>query len=499
MPRIMISYRRSDSPADAGRIADSLAQTYGRDAVFLDTGAIPPGTKFRDVIDGAIARADVVLAIVGPRWRARRRGGARIFDDDDSVRYEIEAAMRAGKIVVPLLVGGAQPLAPAEVPETMRAFVELQALRVDAGADYYAHLRRVTDFIDETFAVPAATRARAGSGRTPAARWAPAAAIAAAATAAVLAVVGGGIVTFGATAVYGSRVAWLLQLAAGVGLVVATAGIVMLASRLAGTRAWTFGARRIDTLHGGFIATAAGVAVFAFSLVTAVHFVAENFDAPLLGSPVFRQWVALLPPPQRGTIELAVAGRLRAEYGRITQAYGWRTEPEFAFARAMTAFLAALDGKNGYALYYDGQMNHAVNAGKSHVQLLHESVYQPWYDYLRNADSVAQVDGCYTSVQGYCRERTAWIRYNLAIVEYCASTEVPADAPDRTEHLQAAQKEIDLSIAGYPPFTAYKVSSTVLRSRIAATSDAVTRHRAAPPIPEKLCAVYAPGRSVTQR
>jgi hypothetical protein len=41
MPRVVISYRRSDSAAIAGRIADQLKARFGEDSVFMDIDNIP--------------------------------------------------------------------------------------------------------------------------------------------------------------------------------------------------------------------------------------------------------------------------------------------------------------------------------------------------------------------------------------------------------------------------------------------------------------------------
>ena len=66
MPRIFISYRRSDSEIIAGRIYDRLVAAFGEDNIFMDIDDIPPGLDFRDVIDQALAKTDVMLAIIGP-------------------------------------------------------------------------------------------------------------------------------------------------------------------------------------------------------------------------------------------------------------------------------------------------------------------------------------------------------------------------------------------------------------------------------------------------
>jgi hypothetical protein len=73
MPRILISYRRADSDAIAGRIRDQLASRYGSNSVFMDIDNVPVGVDFREQIKSEIDKDDVVLAIIGPRWRGPRR------------------------------------------------------------------------------------------------------------------------------------------------------------------------------------------------------------------------------------------------------------------------------------------------------------------------------------------------------------------------------------------------------------------------------------------
>lgn len=47
MPRIFISYRRSDSQGITGRIYDRLVEKFGERSVFQDVDDIPPGVDFR--------------------------------------------------------------------------------------------------------------------------------------------------------------------------------------------------------------------------------------------------------------------------------------------------------------------------------------------------------------------------------------------------------------------------------------------------------------------
>jgi len=75
MANIFISYRRSDSAAIAGRIRDRLAQYYGADAIFIDIDSIPFGIDFRQQIQEAMTKNDLVLALIGPKWIGSKKAG----------------------------------------------------------------------------------------------------------------------------------------------------------------------------------------------------------------------------------------------------------------------------------------------------------------------------------------------------------------------------------------------------------------------------------------
>src|SRR5262245_26042238 len=108
MPKIVISYRRSDSDAIAGRIRDRLANHYGDGAVFMDIDSIPLGIDFRQHVKGAMSESTVVIAVVGTKWLGpRHRGQPRIQQDSDPVRIEIETALASGMRLIPVLVNHA--------------------------------------------------------------------------------------------------------------------------------------------------------------------------------------------------------------------------------------------------------------------------------------------------------------------------------------------------------------------------------------------------------
>jgi hypothetical protein len=98
VPHILISYRREDSDAIAGRIRDRIAGQYGDDCVFMDIDSIPFGLDFRTQVQNALMENDVVLAIIGPKWIGATRGGSvRIQDEADPVRIEVETALMRGE------------------------------------------------------------------------------------------------------------------------------------------------------------------------------------------------------------------------------------------------------------------------------------------------------------------------------------------------------------------------------------------------------------------
>jgi hypothetical protein len=108
MSKIIISYRRADSAAIAGRIFDRLVSHYEDDAVFMDVDKIPFGTDFREHIRKVLLEGDILLAVIGPNWLGKSSDGtSRIKDEADPVRVEIESALRQKTRMIPVLVDGA--------------------------------------------------------------------------------------------------------------------------------------------------------------------------------------------------------------------------------------------------------------------------------------------------------------------------------------------------------------------------------------------------------
>ncbi len=143
-PRIMLSYRRSDSAGITGRIFDRLAAHFGADSVFMDIDAIPLGVDFHKHIDDALKTMDVVLAIIGPDWLGPLSSGmSRIASPNDPVRIEIETALKNGTRIIPVLVEGAKMPARDDLPEPLRSIHSLNAARVNPGVDFQDQVERL--------------------------------------------------------------------------------------------------------------------------------------------------------------------------------------------------------------------------------------------------------------------------------------------------------------------------------------------------------------------
>ncbi len=178
MAKIILSYRRADSQAMAGRIYDRLVAHYGEDAVFMDIDAIPFGTDFRRHIADALAQCNVLVVLVGPRWLGPREGGHnRINDPADPVRLELEGAFELTVPIVPVLLDGATMPSDAELPPTLKQFAFLNAAPVDSGRDFRPHMERLLRSLDGVLASQGQRAVTAAPGkpsriaRTRIARW----------------------------------------------------------------------------------------------------------------------------------------------------------------------------------------------------------------------------------------------------------------------------------------------------------------------------------------
>jgi hypothetical protein len=147
--KIILSYRRSDSDVITGRIRDRLASRYGEDAVFIDIENIPLGFDFRRQIKDALLQNKIFIAVIGPKWLGGSGEQARIHEENDPVRIEVETALQQGLPVVPVLVSGATMPKATELPASLQALCYLNAAEVDGGRDFRRDMDRLIEGLDQ--------------------------------------------------------------------------------------------------------------------------------------------------------------------------------------------------------------------------------------------------------------------------------------------------------------------------------------------------------------
>ncbi len=132
---VFLSYRRSDTRADAGRVYDRLVAAFGDTRVFMDVDDIQPGENFVRVLEKTLDRCNVLLVLIGPRWLDDPDGpGLRRIDDaEDFVRMELERALERGIRIIPVLVGGAGMPAASELPDSIAMLAQQQAHVIQDG------------------------------------------------------------------------------------------------------------------------------------------------------------------------------------------------------------------------------------------------------------------------------------------------------------------------------------------------------------------------------
>ena len=106
MRTVFLSYRRSDTGGEAGRLADTFQHRLGGSLAFRDVVDIPPGVEFDSMLDKELTAAKIVLVLIGPAWLAELQ--QRLEQTDiDYLRVEVATALARGKRVIPVLLKGA--------------------------------------------------------------------------------------------------------------------------------------------------------------------------------------------------------------------------------------------------------------------------------------------------------------------------------------------------------------------------------------------------------
>lgn len=132
MSGVFISYRRADAQGWGGRLGEDLARAFGDVARFFDLASIPPGAEFIVEIERAVAGADAVLVLIGPRWLDLRdeHGTRRLDDPNDVVAAEVSLALTRPAPVIPVLLGGTTMPGASALPEKLRPLARRNAFEL---------------------------------------------------------------------------------------------------------------------------------------------------------------------------------------------------------------------------------------------------------------------------------------------------------------------------------------------------------------------------------
>jgi hypothetical protein len=130
---IFISFRSSDTGSYAAVCLDELLpRVFGSENVFRSSRSIRPGAVFQSVIDDALRRTRILLALIGKDWlTCTDRDGRRLIDrPDDWVRREIAESLRAGVMVIPVLLTDARLPARTQIPAEIADLADRQAVHL---------------------------------------------------------------------------------------------------------------------------------------------------------------------------------------------------------------------------------------------------------------------------------------------------------------------------------------------------------------------------------
>ena len=142
---IFISYRRSGSISEAGRIYDRLVTEFGKGNVFKDVDSIPLGIDFAEYIAQEVGKCQALLVIIDKTWVTVKDidGNRRLYSQNDFVRIEIEAALEREIPIIPILLEGVSIPDISDLPESLHPLVRRNGVRVGHDPRFHSDMNRL--------------------------------------------------------------------------------------------------------------------------------------------------------------------------------------------------------------------------------------------------------------------------------------------------------------------------------------------------------------------
>ncbi|MDX2235229.1 MAG: 4a-hydroxytetrahydrobiopterin dehydratase [Hyphomonadaceae bacterium] len=127
---VFVSYRRDDTGPVALALRAELDLRLAGVPVFVDLNRIQGGDAWPDVLEDALRKARVLIALIGPNWAGMHDGAApRLHDPNDWVRRECARALaHPSGAILPVLVNGAEFPPEAALPDDLRKMRTFNAL-----------------------------------------------------------------------------------------------------------------------------------------------------------------------------------------------------------------------------------------------------------------------------------------------------------------------------------------------------------------------------------
>lgn len=149
---IFVSYRRDDTGPIALALRSELDLRIQGMPVFVDLNRIQGGDAWSGVLEDALARAKVIIALIGEKWAGTHEGEARILEEGDWVAREVAHGLST-RSILPLLVDDAKLPDVHLLPPQLQGLPSIQALPLRTRS-WEADLRMVCEVLQSRFGAP---------------------------------------------------------------------------------------------------------------------------------------------------------------------------------------------------------------------------------------------------------------------------------------------------------------------------------------------------------
>jgi 4a-hydroxytetrahydrobiopterin dehydratase len=146
--RVFLSYRRSDTAAQAVALKIVLERRLPDVTVFVDTESITPAEHWPNRLASALANSSAVVALIGRYWRFGPDGADRFQDPEDWVLREVVYGLEHmnGKFI-PVIFDTTTKEAYRDLPASLVGIPAIQGQELAHGARWVQDADRLTSLL----------------------------------------------------------------------------------------------------------------------------------------------------------------------------------------------------------------------------------------------------------------------------------------------------------------------------------------------------------------